>query len=125
MRTSTKLEIVVSTVIFIMVVGTIAYNQLEHWNYVDSFYFTGITLSTIGYGDFYPTTPVSKIFTVFFAFAGIGVLAASISIFAGAYFEKREKILGESIHRKFFNTIKGDPDKRRDIIEGTKDIDEK
>src|SRR3989338_109200 len=121
MRTSIKLEIVVSTVIAMMVFGTLAYHELEGWGYVDSFYFTGVTLSTIGYGDLYPTTDISKIFTVFYAFAGIVILAAALSIIAGAYFEKRERLMGEAFHKKFFNGIKGDEKKRKDIVEGTEE----
>ncbi len=37
MKTATKMEIVVSTVIFIMAAGTVAYNQLENWDYIDLF----------------------------------------------------------------------------------------
>lgn len=95
-----------------------AYHELEGWGYVDSFYFTGITLSTIGYGDLYPTTDISKIFTVFFAFAGIGILAAALSIIAGAYFEKRERLLGESLHKRLLNGIKGNEQKRKEIVDG-------
>lgn len=101
MRTSIKLEIIVSTVVAMMAFGTLAYHELEKWDYVDSFYFTGVTLTTIGYGDLYPTTELSKIFTVFFAFGGVGILAAALSIIAGTYFEKRERLMGEALPSRF------------------------
>ena len=122
MRTSTKIEIIVSTVVTMMLIGTLAYHNLEKWNYVDSFYFTGITLTTIGYGDLYPTTALSKIFTVFFAFGGVGILAASLSIFASEYFDRREKKIEETLHRKFIRGVRStvSDKKKRDIISGSK-----
>ena len=56
--------------------GTLFYHQLEHWSIVDSIYFCIMTISTIGYGDYSPSTDVSKIFTIFLALGGIGVFVA-------------------------------------------------
>ncbi|MEJ2599153.1 MAG: potassium channel family protein [Anaerolineales bacterium] len=38
---------------------------------MDSVYFVVITLTTIGYGDFSPTKPVTKIITIFYGLNGI------------------------------------------------------
>ena len=54
--------------------GTVFYRQVEDWSWLDSFYFTIITLTTVGYGDLSPTTPGSKIFTVAYLIVGIGLL---------------------------------------------------
>ena len=58
----------------LIVVGAIVYHFLEGWNWVDSFYFVVITLTTIGYGDLSPTTQLSKLVTVFFALNGVAIL---------------------------------------------------
>ncbi len=47
---------------------------VEDWGWVDSVYFTVITLTTVGYGDLNPTTAGSKLFTVALVLVGIGVL---------------------------------------------------
>lgn len=54
--------------------GTVFYRQVEDWSWLDSFYFTIITLTTVGYGDLSPTTPGSKVFTVAYLIVGIGLL---------------------------------------------------
>ncbi len=54
--------------------GTVFYRQVEDWSWIDSFYFTIITLTTVGYGDLSPTTAGSKIFTVAYLIVGIGLL---------------------------------------------------
>jgi hypothetical protein len=57
-----------------IVVGAIVFHWLEGWNWVDSFYFVVITLTTIGYGDLSPTTQFSKLVTIFFAINGVAIL---------------------------------------------------
>ena len=58
----------------LILIGTVLYHWLEGWDWVDSFYFVVITLTTIGYGDFSPTTPLTKIITVYYGINGIMVL---------------------------------------------------
>ncbi|MFO7680075.1 MAG: potassium channel family protein [Chloroflexota bacterium] len=53
---------------------TLFYHLLEGWSLLDSFYFVAITFTTIGYGDFSPTQPLTKIITIFLAFNGVAVL---------------------------------------------------
>lgn len=54
--------------------GTLFYTQVEGWRIIDALYFSFTTLTTIGYGDLAPTTDSSKIFTIFYAASGIGLL---------------------------------------------------
>jgi voltage-gated potassium channel len=53
---------------------TLFYHLLEGWSLLDSFYFVAITFTTIGYGDFSPTQPLTKVITIFLAFNGVAVL---------------------------------------------------
>jgi len=66
----------------IVVLGALFYHKVEGWNYFNSLYFTVITLTTIGYGDFVPVTPLGKMFTIIYVFLGLGVLAMFISTVA-------------------------------------------
>jgi voltage-gated potassium channel len=43
------------------------------------------TLTTVGYGDVYPITPLGKIFASIIALAGIGVVALPAGVFASAF----------------------------------------
>ena len=58
----------------LLALGTVVYHEFEGWSWVDSFYFSAIAVTTVGFGDFSPTTDFTKIFTVFYVFAGISLI---------------------------------------------------
>ncbi len=59
---------------FVIVIGAALYHWLEGWSWLDSLYFVVITLTTIGYGDLSPTTPATKLITIFYSINGIVLL---------------------------------------------------
>jgi voltage-gated potassium channel len=59
-----------------LLAGTLVYHWLEGWNYLDSLYFCVVSLATVGYGDYTPSTPTAKIFTIFYIINGIAILLA-------------------------------------------------
>ncbi len=67
-------------VALILLVGATLYHWLEGWDWIDSFYFVVVTLTTIGYGDFTPTTPLTKVITIFYGINGVIVLLTFFDI---------------------------------------------
>ena len=68
--------------VLLLVAGTIIFMIIEGFSPIDSFYFSFITLATIGYGDFSPSTDIGKLVTVLYSFAGLGIMAALIRTIA-------------------------------------------
>lgn len=64
---------------FIVVIGTVVYHFVEHWTWLDSLYFSVITLTTIGFGDFAPQTDIGKAFTIVYIVIGVGLILAFIN----------------------------------------------
>ena len=69
----------------LVLTGTIFYWRFEDWTFVESLYFSIVTLTTVGYGDLAPTTAGTQIFTIFYILTGIGVFVALLASIAQQY----------------------------------------
>jgi voltage-gated potassium channel len=77
----------------IFIIGTVGFHVIEGWSFVDSFYATITTLSTVGYGDFTPITAEGKFFTVFIIIFGVGTMFYSLVLMAETFVEGRLRSL--------------------------------
>ncbi|MEM8560375.1 MAG: potassium channel family protein, partial [Bacteroidota bacterium] len=59
----------------IMVVGTVGYMLIEGWSWLDAFYMTFITLSTIGFKEVGELSGAGRLFTIAISLVGIGAVA--------------------------------------------------
>ncbi len=57
-------------------VGTVFYRYVEDLSWTDSWYFTVVTLTTVGYGDISPQTGFGKMFTSFYLLLGVGLIVS-------------------------------------------------
>jgi len=62
--------------------GTGFYTLVEGLRVVDAFYFSVVTLTTVGYGDFAPKTDAGKLFTAVYVLVGIGILLTFVTTVA-------------------------------------------
>jgi len=61
-------------------IGTLFYHHYERLSWLDSMYFSVITLSTVGYGDITPQTPAGKVFTMIYILIGVSILVGVANI---------------------------------------------
>jgi voltage-gated potassium channel len=83
-----------SSVFVIVSIGTVVYHFVEHLGWIDSYYFSVVTLATVGFGDIVPHTIFGKIFTTFYIFFGIGIVVSytrSLVLRRAAKIRKRDK----------------------------------
>lgn len=57
---------------------------------MDALNFCVVTLATVGYGDITPTTPMARLFTIFYVLIGINFFIAFVNLLA----KKRLLIFG-------------------------------
>lgn len=63
----------------VLAIGTLGFHLIEtQWSFWDSFYFTLVTISTVGYGD-YDINETSKKFAALLLICGIGTFTYSLS----------------------------------------------
>lgn len=67
--------------VYLLFVATIALRHQEGWPAADSFYFVVMVVTTIGYGDFAPSTQGGKLATCLLAIGGLGVIGRTIAQF--------------------------------------------
>ncbi|NCF68679.1 MAG: two pore domain potassium channel family protein [Chloroflexi bacterium] len=68
--------------VILVIIGTTFFCWVENWSILDSLYFSIVTLTTVGYGDFSPTTTAGKLFAIIYMIFGLSLIAASISVLA-------------------------------------------
>lgn len=59
----------------LMATGAIGYRVIEEWSWLEGFYMTFITLTTIGFGEVRDMSDLGRVFTIFLGLGGIGTVA--------------------------------------------------
>ena len=73
----------------ILVFGTFGIHRLEHFSYVDSFFFTSMIATGQGpVGSLVPQTDAGKVFTSLLAFVSVGTLLAALAFLFGPFLGK-------------------------------------
>lgn len=75
----------------LLAIGTFFYHFLEKWTWIQAFYFSVVTLATVGYGDLYPTNDFSRLFTAIYILFGVSISVAAITFIGSRYLSKREE----------------------------------
>jgi voltage-gated potassium channel len=73
----------------LLLTGTIFYWRTEDWTIIQALYFSVVTLTTIGYGDFTPTSAGTQIFTIIYILTGLGVFVALLAAVAAQYIQQK------------------------------------
>ncbi|MDU9006395.1 potassium channel family protein [Sedimentitalea todarodis] len=84
-------QTVIVSLVGVLVSGTVFFHYVEGWSWLDSYFFTVVTISTVGYGSLVPVTALGKIGTTAFIFVGLGVFAVAIQQFAVYQMQKHKE----------------------------------
>jgi voltage-gated potassium channel len=75
----------------LVLTGTIFYWRTEDWTFIQALYFSVVTLTTVGYGDFTPTSAGTQIFTIIYILTGLGVFVALLASVAEQYIKQKSE----------------------------------
>lgn len=68
--------------VLVMLIGTIGYMIIDHFPLMDAIYQTGITFTTVGFGEIRPISDMGRIFTITLIIFGFVVFSIAVGIIA-------------------------------------------
>ncbi len=83
------LRIIFAATLVTIATGTVFYHYVEGFSWIDAYYFSVITLTTVGYGDLVPHTDIGKLFTTLYIFVGVGIITGFITTLSKRAAQKR------------------------------------
>ena len=66
--------------ILIMLIGTLGYMMIDNFTVMDAIYQTGITFTTVGFGEIAPISDAGRIFTITLIITGFAVFSLAVGI---------------------------------------------
>jgi voltage-gated potassium channel len=89
-------KIIFTAALLVLTSGTIFFHYVEKWDWLDSYYYTVVTLATVGYGDFVPKTGLGRFAATILIFIGVGIIA----LFIQTVVKKRgKKLMDRELHK--------------------------
>ncbi len=79
---NTQVQALILTCVLIAVAQAFIFMRIEDWRFLDAFYFSVVSMATVGYGDFAPQTSLGKITALLFLMVGIGIFVLTVSSIA-------------------------------------------
>ena len=89
----------------LILIGALVVGPIEGWSIVESLYFSCVSLTTVGFGDFVPTKNASIIFCIIWLPCSIGFMSLFLTNVAAFYIRLSDKNI-ERIERQLRRRVK-------------------
>jgi voltage-gated potassium channel len=86
-----RLRIYLTILAAVILIGVVGLIVIEEYSLLDAFYFIIVTISTVGYGDIRPLTPLGKILVIIIILAGVGCFVGLVANAIEYMIDKRER----------------------------------
>ncbi len=74
-----RLRVFLLVLLVVMSLGILGFMIIEDLSLADAFYFSIVTIATVGYGDIHPATQAGKILAVFLIITGVGTFLGVVA----------------------------------------------
>ena len=86
-----RLKIFIVFLLIVIVFGTLGFRLIEGLSLVDAFYFSIVTIATVGYGDIHPSTEPGKFLAMILILCGVGTFLGVVANATEIIVNQREK----------------------------------
>src|SRR5512143_2672949 len=88
-----RLQIFLALLCIVVLTGTLGFVRLEGLSLTDAFYFSVVTVATVGYGDITPKTEAGKFLALVLIITGVGTFLGVVANFTDMLMNRREKLI--------------------------------
>lgn len=100
--TPSQRTLMLQTILFLMylLLGALVFSHIEGWKYLDAVYWADVTLFTVGFGDFAPSTTLGRGLVIPYALIGVISLGLVISSIRSMILERGRRRLDARMEEK-------------------------
>ncbi|MDX1982568.1 MAG: potassium channel protein [Bryobacteraceae bacterium] len=95
-----RLKLLLIAISVVLAAGTAGFRIIEDFPWLDAFYMTLTTITTVGYGEIHPLSQRGRLFNCFLIFFGIGIMFQVIGAVAQAFVEREFATLFDTKKKK-------------------------
>jgi voltage-gated potassium channel len=77
---SSKIRLALLFFSLLVILGVVGFRVISNYSWIDAFYMTAITITTVGFGEVSPLEPEAKIFTIFLIINSVVVLGYTVTV---------------------------------------------
>ncbi|KAG7416563.1 Outward-rectifier potassium channel TOK1 [Fusarium oxysporum f. sp. raphani] len=102
MLTSSQRTLMLQTIMFLLylLLGALVFSNIEDWNFLDAVYWADVSLFTVGFGDYAPTTTLGRALLMPYALIGVISLGLVISSVRSLILERGRRCVAARIEEK-------------------------
>ena len=87
MKTLRNLKVLAAAILLVIAVGTVGFHYIEGWPWFDGLYMVVTTLTTIGYQEIHPLSPLGRVFNLGIVVCGVALVFLAIGSLTQALLE--------------------------------------
>lgn len=88
-NSNTEVFVALITLFGWIALGTFVFYRLEDWTRIQAFYFAVVSITTVGYGDFVPTSDLSRLFAAIYILIGVSIGIVTLGLLGSKILEYR------------------------------------
>ena len=77
--------------VLVIATGTAGFAAVEGFSLIDAFYFSVVTITTVGFGDLHPVSSAGKVLTVMLILMGVGTFTGMVAAAAEMFITRSER----------------------------------